>query len=639
MEPSSSSLPPTTYNLQPILLFLILALGAFLRFYDIKETPLGLYPDEAMNGNNALETLHTGNWKIFYPENNGREGLFINIQALSVAAFGNVPWALRIVSAFFGTLTILGIYLVTKELFRKKNQESRVRNQEKEIKDSPIHNSKFMIHDSSIIALLSSFFIATSYWHLNFSRIGFRAIMVPFFCSFGLYFLLRGLRTARQVNLVYQTKFSKLSLGATGNLILAGIFIGLGFHTYIAFRFMPFVLAAPILWYLWKWRRNANIRTHANNANDTNNARAKPPASCMPCAIALLLFIAFVVALPIGYYFLTHSQDFLGRSGQVSVFSAESPIKEFALSNLKTIGMFFYRGDCNWRHNYACQAELHPLVAGFFLIGIFSLFTDIYRRTRVPNYEARITKYDKEGENRNSGFVIRNSSVLTLIAWLIFMSLPATLTREGLPHALRSIGMIPPVMILAGFGAYSFASFVIVLLERAKAKAPELIGKITRIQREFLFLFIVAFLFVPLATYERYFQNWAQKPETYYAFATDFLHIGQYLNTLPTETKKIVVVNASGTDVRGIPMPAQTVMFITDTFLDKQQKEKNTLYLTANNIEDKSRYRDVSSIDPGQKMVIVFMNGQDRPLIQAYQKKFPELHAKAPGDFVVLEAN
>src|SRR3989344_3088031 len=103
----------------------IIALGAFFRFYLITEIPLGLYPDEAMNGNNALEAIATGDFKFFYPENNGREGLFINIQALSLRAFGNEPWALRLVSALFGTLTILGIYLVTKELF--KNYELRIK--------------------------------------------------------------------------------------------------------------------------------------------------------------------------------------------------------------------------------------------------------------------------------------------------------------------------------------------------------------------------------------------------------------------------------------------------------------------------------------------------------------------------------
>src|SRR3989344_3174657 len=85
-----------------LLLLAVLLLGGFFRFYEITEIPLGLYPDEAMNGNNALEALATGDLKVFYPENNGREGLFISLQAVSIYFLGNEPWALRIVSAILG---------------------------------------------------------------------------------------------------------------------------------------------------------------------------------------------------------------------------------------------------------------------------------------------------------------------------------------------------------------------------------------------------------------------------------------------------------------------------------------------------------------------------------------------------------
>jgi len=41
------------------------------------------------------------------------------------------------------------------------------------------------------IGLLSAFFLATSFWHINFSRIGFRAIMAPFFLIWAVYFLIK----------------------------------------------------------------------------------------------------------------------------------------------------------------------------------------------------------------------------------------------------------------------------------------------------------------------------------------------------------------------------------------------------------------------------------------------------------------
>ena len=55
--------------------------------------------------------------------------------------------------------------------------------------------------------------------------------------------------------------------------------------------------------------------------------------------------------------------------------------------------------------------------------------------------------------------------------------------------------------------------------------------------------------------------------------------MGRQLNNLPKNMPKYVIVEAGGTDVRGIPMPAQTIMFITDTFTPEKQKEKNIFYV------------------------------------------------------------
>lgn len=152
-------------NFIPLLAILILAI--FLRLWQIDSVPPGLYPDIAINGNDALDTLATGQFKVFYPENNGREGLFIWLIALSFKIFGPAVWSLRLVSAVFGIFTVWGLYLLTRRLFNKN------------------------------IALLSSFFLAVSFWHINFSRLGFRAILVPFFLVWSFYFLFRGIAEIR----------------------------------------------------------------------------------------------------------------------------------------------------------------------------------------------------------------------------------------------------------------------------------------------------------------------------------------------------------------------------------------------------------------------------------------------------------
>ena len=64
-------------NATSYLLIAIIIIASFLRLYNLMPLnnilfPPGLYPDEAMNGNNAQEAIDTGNFKFFYPENFGR---------------------------------------------------------------------------------------------------------------------------------------------------------------------------------------------------------------------------------------------------------------------------------------------------------------------------------------------------------------------------------------------------------------------------------------------------------------------------------------------------------------------------------------------------------------------------------------
>ena len=155
-------------------LFLILAIlviAGFFRLWRLNSIPPGLYPDVAQNGMDAIGAMETGEYKVFYPNNNGREGFFINLIAFSFRIFGVSIFAMNIVAALAGIFTILGLYLLTKEIFNEK------------------------------IALLSSFFTAVSFWHINFSRIAFRAILTPLFLVFSFYFLFKGFREKKNMEL------------------------------------------------------------------------------------------------------------------------------------------------------------------------------------------------------------------------------------------------------------------------------------------------------------------------------------------------------------------------------------------------------------------------------------------------------
>ena len=293
--------PATTSGSVPIkraALTLILAYAAFLRLYRLADLPPGLYRDEAANGVDARHGL-----AIFYPANNGREGLFIDVQALSIAAFGSEPWALRLPSVIFGILTVAGIYLLGAELFGEE------------------------------VGLLAAFFLATSFWHLNFSRIGLRVISAPCFLVWSLYLLLTGMRRARTVLIV-----------------LAAIVYGLGFYTYIAYRITPLL----VVWIL------CGV-----------GLPARPTARS---AARLFTAVAAVTVIPLAVYFALHPADLTQYPARISVLHSPHPAWEIVLNLWRTARMFFRRGDPNWRHNVAWRAELYWPVAALFAAGVILSF-------------------------------------------------------------------------------------------------------------------------------------------------------------------------------------------------------------------------------------------------------------------------
>ena len=459
-------------NKRIIVLVFIIVLAIFFRFWQFSSIPAGLYQDEAMNGADALASLKTGDYKIFYANNNGREGMIVWLDALAIKFFGlsaqagAQPWVLRLFPALAGILAVLGLYFLAKELFGAE------------------------------IALVSSFFMATSFWAVNFSRMGFRAgLMVPILI-WSFYFLLKGFRLQKYIY-----------------FIIAGVLFGLGFYTYISFRF------APILALL------AFMPLLLNKGNKQ-----------LWAAILIFIGAVFIVALPIGLYFLHNPADFFGRSSGVSIFSQSSPVNALAVNAVKTLGMFNITGDFNWRHNYAGSPELFLPVGLLFLLGIFIsvkrwIFEDKF-----------------------------------LLLWLSIFLLPNILASEGNPHALRAIGAMPAAMIFSGMGLFW-------LYKRCQQYLDDKIknlsldrykNQLLRLKKECFFLFIAFLFFVGGYNFNEYFTRWAFNPNVADAFSQSQVKIADYLNSLPKETDKYALWHPDdrATD-NGLPVSAQTVYFLT----------------------------------------------------------------------------
>ena len=518
-------------------LLIILVIASFFRIWQLNTIPPGLYPDEAINANDALLQPR----KIFYPENNGREGLFINLITLSFSIFGASVFSLRLVSAIIGILTVFGLYLLTKEIFQitsKKQQATR-------------------------IALLSSFFLAISFWHVNFSRIGFRGILVPLVLVLGFYFLFRGFRQEKIRHFVF-----------------SGIIFGLGFYTYIAFRLVV-VLFFFILISWWFVYRRQNLQKK------------------FLLATGYWLLACIIIALPIGIYFLGNPEYFVSRATGVSVFSQENLLGSFGGSLIKHLGMFNFFGDFNWRHNISGSPILFWPIGILFLIGLAIAIKDFIislRRKKCFGFPRNKVNLLQDGQV--SGF---------MLSWWFVMLLPGILTYEGIPHSLRCIGAIPPTFIFAALG-FEFLYQKIkkqVLIRKNSLNYWLLIAV----------LIILAFSFM-LAQYSRYFILWAETPEVEDAFSKNYLEIGNYLNSLFPETQKYVIVNQSGVPVSylaGLPMPAQTPIFIERTKFE----EPRAIYLLPENLD-----YNLPSIPPEEKTVIILMRYDENLILKLWQK-FP----------------
>lgn len=492
-----------------VLLSAIMAVAIFFRFYKLGSTPPGLYPDIAVNGMDAIHSIQNHHFNLFYLANNGREGLIMWLDALSMLIVGVKIIALKIPAAIIGVLTVLGVYLLSRKIFEKR---------------------------SETIALFATFIIATSFWHTNFSRIGFRAIMVPFFILFSMYFLWKAFLEKR------------ISMA-----IVSGLFFGLGFYTYISVRMAaPLYFCILAIWFL-------NLR----------NEKKKFVQICMASLIS-----AFIVALPLIWYFITHPADFLGRAEQTSVLASSRPAEALLSSFISHLAMFNVYGDPNWRHNLPGQPELIWVVGVMFAFGVVIIVLNIIKSIKIREYSTELCSYS------------------LLILWFIFLLLPGILSNEGIPHSLRTIGVIPPVMIIASVGGVS-------LYDWFKPQFNKYVLITTT---------ILVLLLILVQNYVLYFIIWSNNSNVSSQYTKNFVDTGNLAASFdPQFYHRIIIVNANGVMEDNIPLPAQTAMFMIESWCSKNSRQRLPAIKDCAQ-PDYVMPKDISSIRNEKDTVIFLMN-------------------------------
>jgi hypothetical protein len=305
-----------------VALIVILAIGAFFRFYRFMDLPYGVWYDEADNGLWVRQILSNPDYRPVYVTSTNLPAHFLYLVALSFRIFGDSVHAIRAVAAVFGMLTIVAAFACGREL------------------------------GGRYFGLALAFLLAVSRWDVNWSRIGMHGVTVPFFELWLVAALLRGLRTGKLAAFAW-----------------AGIALGSGLCFYSPFRVFPAVLAGFLLAWGLEWLASLG-RQHLDWP-----ARRLLLHAWQTWAIPGLLFAVgtLVVVAPVAQFAVQHPDVFWDRAKRVSIWTApevqSSPATAILESTAKHLLMFNYRGDPNGRHNLPGEPMLDRLGGVLFVLG------------------------------------------------------------------------------------------------------------------------------------------------------------------------------------------------------------------------------------------------------------------------------
>ncbi|MEX2031018.1 MAG: glycosyltransferase family 39 protein [Anaerolineales bacterium] len=191
------------WRIQPwtIVVLAGLALCAFFRFSLLTQVPREMVSDHAEKLLDVVDVLN-GQHSIFFPRNTGREAFQFYLAAATTLLLGTgVSFlTLKIGTALAGWVTLPFIYGLGKDMGGRW---------------------------AGLAAMLLA---GVGYWPNIIGRSGLRFPLYSLFAAPALYFLIRGLRNSKR-----------------NDLLLSGLFLGIGLHGYTPFRIMPLAVGLGLL--------------------------------------------------------------------------------------------------------------------------------------------------------------------------------------------------------------------------------------------------------------------------------------------------------------------------------------------------------------------------------------------------------
>lgn len=374
-----------------IILILIIVLASLLRIWNLGLVPPSPDWDEAALGYNAYSIMQTGKdeYGKFMPIilrsfDDYKPAMYTYLIIPFINFFGLNIISVRLPSALFGVVLVLATYYLVKELFGKKGES---------------------------IGLISSFLLAISPWHLQFSRIAFEAQVGLSLNILATLFFIKGLK-----RFIF--------------LLPAAFFASLSIYMYQSEKvYLPILFLVLAIIY---WRELIKI-----------------PKKWILTA----LLVGVILSFPMMYDIATNKEALMRARG-VSVFSDQT---QFLKRNVDKVledkknndvigllidnrrveyGMAVFSGyishfDFNWlfirgdiqRHHAPFMGLMYLFELPFFLIGIYLLF--------FGNFSKK-TK-------------------LVILSIVLITPIPASVT-SGVPHAVRAINFLPAIQIFTALG-------------------------------------------------------------------------------------------------------------------------------------------------------------------------------------------
>jgi 4-amino-4-deoxy-L-arabinose transferase-like glycosyltransferase len=388
-----------------VLLLLILALGMFLRLYQLGSVPISPDWDEVALGYDAHAIAITGRDEFgnFLPAilrsyDDYKPALYTYLAIPSIEIFGLNTLAVRLPSAVMGIIAILAMYFLVKEIFC--------------FRDGKEHKLQYPVE---ALALLATLLLALSPWHIQFSRIAFET----------------------NVGLTFNILIALLFLKGLKNhwLLLAAMFIaGLNLSVYQSERvFTPLLVIALVIIF-----RKEIIAINKK----------------------LLIAAVFVgiIAIAPAFIFLNSDHNALLRIKGTSIFNNQTEVLKKDVGRLEDdkkakdiIGIIFDNRRIIYAESIAAAYISHFDSQWLFLTGDINrhhaprmgLFYFVF----LPFVLFGIYQFLFGAFDKRTKYIV--------ISWFLLGPVPASITT-GVPHAVRTLNSLPPYLIFIAIGLISF---------------------------------------------------------------------------------------------------------------------------------------------------------------------------------------